>query len=86
MLRFATPVFDLEGNKKGVIVLNYFGDRLINNFKRASANIVDHIQLVNQDGYWLVSPNSDDEWGFMLEHGKTFSKKYAFAWKKILGA
>jgi len=84
MLRFATPVFDSDGEKKGVIVLNYFGDRLINSFKRAAANIVDHVQLVNSDGYWLSSPNSNDEWGFMLGHKRTFSKQYKEAWEQII--
>ncbi len=83
MLRFATPVFDRDGIKKGVIVLNYFGDRLINSFKRAAANIVDHVQLVNSDGYWLSSPNSNDEWGFMLGHDRTFSEQHKQAWKQI---
>jgi len=83
MLRFATPVFDQANEKSGVIVLNYFGSRLINNFKRAAANIIDHVQLVNQDGHWLSSPNSDDEWGFMFGHERTFSAKYKFAWNAI---
>ncbi|MCP3670687.1 MAG: PAS domain S-box protein [Gammaproteobacteria bacterium] len=83
MLRFATPVFDRDGEKKGVIVLNYFGDRLIDSFKRAAANILDHVQLVNSDGYWLSSPDSNNEWGFMLGHNKTFSAEYKLAWERI---
>lgn len=83
MLRFATPVFDRTGEKKGVIVLNYFGSRLINNFKRAAANIIDHVQLVNDDGYWLSSPNTDDEWGFMFGHKRIFPAKYELAWRAI---
>ncbi len=83
MLRFATPIYDRLGEKKGVIVLNYFGSRLINNFKRAAANIVDHVQLVNRESHWLSSPNSDDEWGFMFGHERTFSAKHNFAWKAI---
>ncbi|MCP4128152.1 MAG: PAS domain S-box protein [Gammaproteobacteria bacterium] len=86
MLRFATPVFDRDGEKKGVIVLNYFGDRLINSFKRAAANILDHVQLVNSDGYWLSSPDSKDEWGFMLGHNRTFSAEYKLAWEEIKGS
>ncbi len=40
MMRFGTPVFDQAGDKKGIILLNYFGDYLIGNFTRAAANIV----------------------------------------------
>ncbi|MBI9018447.1 MAG: cache domain-containing protein [Phycisphaerae bacterium] len=30
MMRFATPVFNKQGEKKGVVLLNYFGSQLIN--------------------------------------------------------
>jgi hypothetical protein len=29
MIRFGTPVCDLEGRSQGVVLLNYFGDKLI---------------------------------------------------------
>lgn len=85
MMRFATPLFDLQGRKKGVVVLNYFGERLIENFKLAAANIADHIELVNSEGYWLSSPNPDDEWGFMLGNDKQMPKRYPKVWHSIIG-
>ncbi len=66
MIRFGTPVFDRQGSKRGIILLNYFGKRLLDDFTRAAANIADHIELVNQDGYWISSPQKDHEWGFMF--------------------
>jgi hypothetical protein len=50
MLRFVTPLFDRQGEKRGLLVLNYFGERLIDHFTLAAANIADHIHLVNSDG------------------------------------
>ncbi|MCG8426025.1 MAG: PAS domain S-box protein, partial [Chromatiales bacterium] len=83
VIRFATPVFDSQGEKRGIVLLNYLGERLIKNFTRAAANIADHIELVNADGYWLISPRNEDEWGFMLGHNARFQNNHAFEWLKI---
>ncbi len=86
MIRFGTPVFDSAGHKKGIILLNYFGERLIENFKRAAANIASHVELVNADGYWLSSPESKDEWGFMFGSKTVFSHRFPFAWWQLAEA
>ena len=83
MLRFATPVFDQDGQKRGLVFINYSGKELINNFKRVAANISDHIQLVNTEGYWLSSPVAEDEWGFMLNNGRSFSAALPTIWQTI---
>jgi len=83
MMRFATPVFDSKGVKQGAIMLNYFGDRLIDNFTQAAANIADHIALVNEQGHWLRSINREDEWGFMFGSEKTFGTEQPKAWAVI---
>ena len=83
VMRFASPLFDLFGRKRGVIVLNYFGERLIENFTYAAANIADHIELINSDGYWLSHPVSDNEWGFMLGNDNMMPKRYPSAWQQI---
>ncbi len=84
MMRFATPIFDRNGVKRGIILLNYLGERLIQNFTHAAANIADHTELVNQEGYWLSSPNPEDAWGFMLGRNTTFGKRYPAAWRIML--
>ncbi|MCK5601089.1 PAS domain S-box protein, partial [Candidatus Pacearchaeota archaeon] len=85
VLRFATPLFDSHGRKKGLLTLNYLGAGLIQNFKQAAANISKHINLVNASGYWLSSPSPENEWGFMLDHKRSFSTSYPSAWEKIQG-
>ncbi len=81
MLRFATPLYNSAGSKRGLLVLNYFGQRLIDNFILAAANIADHIHLVNGEGYWLHSPDPDDEWGFMFGHGRSLRTRFPSAWE-----
>jgi PAS domain S-box-containing protein len=83
VLRFGTPVFGNNGSKRGIVLLNYFGERLISNFKRAAANIAGHVELVNQDGYWLSSPDKADEWGFMFGNKVRFSTRLPKAWSEI---
>ncbi len=83
MIRLATPVFDRTKHKLGVLVLNYLGDTLIDDFNTAAANISDHVMLLNSDGFWLSSVQSDDEWGFMYGNGRTFGKAHPGAWSRI---
>ncbi|MBV2108258.1 MAG: cache domain-containing protein, partial [Candidatus Thiodiazotropha sp. (ex Ctena orbiculata)] len=83
VMRFAVPIYVADQEKKGILVLNYLGERLLNDFNRAAANIADHIHLLNAQGYWLSSPNRGDEWGFMLAHKRRFSDSHAEAWGEI---
>jgi PAS domain S-box-containing protein len=83
MMRFGTPVANRAGSKTGVLILNYLGDTLLQTFRTATANIGDRVMLVNAEGYWLSSPNPDEQWGFMLEHGRSFARSHPDAWSRI---
>ncbi|MEN8168103.1 MAG: PAS domain S-box protein, partial [Pseudomonadota bacterium] len=83
MIRFGTPVFDSHGSKRGIILLNYFGERMIDDFTRAAANIADHIELINSDGYWLSNPQEEYEWGFMFGKETRFQEHSPYAWQLI---
>jgi PAS domain S-box-containing protein len=83
MLRFATPVFDVVGQRRGILVLNYLGQRLLNNFREAAGLAAEHIHLTENRGYWLSSPVADDAWGFMLAHGRTFGQRFPLAWQHL---
>jgi len=83
VLRFATPVFDSGGRRQGLVVLNYLGDRLLERFRQAAANIADHVQLLNGDGYWLSSPRPNEAWGFMFGRADTFGRRFTGAWRRI---
>lgn len=83
MIRFGTPVFNVKGEKIGIVLLNYLADRLLGNFTSAVANIQDHAMIVNSEGYWLKHPQSNMEWGFMLNHGHNFVNVHPVPWEKI---
>ncbi len=83
VIRFGAPVFDSAGNKIGVLILNYLGNRLLDNFRSATSNVAEHIMILNHEGYWLSHHNRDLEWGFMLDHEHTFGTDFESEWETI---
>jgi signal transduction histidine kinase len=86
MIRFGTPVFDEKNNKIGIVLLNYFGDYILNNIKKHYSGFDGKGMLLNSDGYWLLAPNTEDTWGFMYKSkkDKIFSNKYHNEWDSLL--
>ena len=83
VIRFGAPVFNTSGEKVGVLILNYLGNRLLDNFRTATSNIAEHIMILNHEGYWLSHANRDLEWGFMLDHDYTFGTDFVDEWNTI---
>ena len=85
VLRLATPLADEQGNKKGILVLNYLGEDIFARLRAARNASTGQFMLLNSKGYWLKGPWSDAEWGFMLPGGEynTFSLRFPQAWKTI---
>jgi signal transduction histidine kinase len=82
-IRFATPVFDAGGAKRGVLVLNYLGAALLRKLAEVAHSFAGHALLVNGDGYYLRGPTREQEWGFMLGHGQAFAADDPEAWQCI---
>jgi signal transduction histidine kinase len=85
VIRFATPVFDRDRNKRGVLILNYLGRVLIDKLTRVAVGFPGQSWLLNSDGYFLRGPTPEDEWGFMLGHGRTFATYHGDAWERMAG-
>ena len=83
MIRFGTPVFDENGNVKGIIILNYLGETIINIFEEATRDKPGKFSLINMDGYKLYDNNSEDEWGFMFPDRN--DSKYSVTHKELWG-
>ncbi len=58
MIRIATKVFDGAGNEKGLVVMNYCAEIMIDEFVEIAQNGVSNAYLLNNRTYWLA--NSDD--------------------------
>ena len=87
MIRFVTPVFDSQGNRRGLVILNYLGKKLLEVFDKVSNRGDDIMMLLNEAGYWLRCQDPANEWGFMFEDRKdrVFQARFASAWRTISG-
>ncbi|MEN8178602.1 MAG: EAL domain-containing protein [Pseudomonadota bacterium] len=85
MIRFGMPVFGLNGQKKGIVLLNYLADDLLSRFDSVVTDGDGWLNLLNRDGYWLSSPDHEDEWGFMYPDKKslTFGSRYPEVWNVV---
>lgn len=83
MLRLVMPIFALDGNRRGVLVLNVDARKILNGFTDSLMEARDHAMLLNSEGYWLKNPDSDLEWGFMLPHKASLGASFPEAWKAI---
>jgi hypothetical protein len=85
VVRFSTPVFDSKNQKKGIIVINYLGNNILNRIEKIADGNTGEISVINKLGYWLLSPNPEDEWGFMFADGinKKFKYQYPESWEVI---
>jgi len=83
MLRFSTPVDNSNGTRIGVVVLNYQGKLLINTIKGIAASSEGDVYLTNKEGYWLIGPTPEEEWGFVpgQGHGGNISLRFPALWK-----
>ena len=79
MVRICTPIIDQDGNKAGLMILNYLAAGMLDSFSAVDENLM----LVNLNGYWLHGPNEDDNWGFMFDREETFSSRYSEEWQTI---
>lgn len=84
-IRFGTPVFDDLGRKRGIVVLNYLGARLLHKLHRAGITAAGQVYLLNSEGYWLKGPRPELEWGFMYadRRNQTFARHYPQIWQQL---
>ncbi len=77
MIRFSLPLYDDSNNFIGAIILNYFGQILINDIN--SEILIDtELYILNQNKYILSGPKENQLWGFMYTDKKdyTFDKLF----------
>jgi len=86
-IRFGTPVFDAQGQKSGVVILNYLGDRLLQELQDASSPYGKFL-LLNRDGFYIKGIKPEDEWGFQLQNRVEwrFSSDFPEEWQTIATA
>lgn len=76
-IRYATPIFNTKGERKGIVIANALGNTLINMVKSANSEGSDQAFMLNQDGYYLYHPNYQKEWGFELKTNQNLKNDYS---------
>lgn len=85
MLRIGTPVFDSARRKRGIVLINYDASSLLQHILQSGIGSEGVSMLLNEDGYWLMSPDRDKEWGFMYPDRAdvTFARDYPDEWLRM---
>jgi PAS domain S-box-containing protein len=86
-IRIGVPVFDHSGSKRGIIVINYLAQRILDRVHDLDDTIAD-IWLVNSDGYWLLGPNAQEAFAFMYPDrtGQSFAAAHPEVWRQMQAA
>jgi PAS domain S-box-containing protein len=84
MIRFGLPVFDSQNDKRGIVLLNYLGNHLLNQLKSNAANVRGNVMLLNTEGYWLTGVEESRLWGFMYgRDDRQFGNDFPAEWLQI---
>lgn len=83
VIRFATPLFDDNQQVKAVIVMNFIGDLLLENFRSVLSSLPGKRMLLNSEGFWLSYDVREKEWGFMFNEMQSFKRDHPEIWNKI---
>lgn len=84
MIRYGQPLYDDSNNIKGAIIFNYFGDIVLDIFREQMKTISAQAMLINNQGYWLLHPNTEYEWGFMFNNNRSLSYEQPLLWQEII--
>lgn len=84
VIRYATPIVDSAGRKRGIIIANVFAERFITTFENEQNDQDGKIRqdqgrerfLINQEGYYLSHTKNDKEWGFELGHNHKLEEDF----------
>ncbi|MBF0153231.1 MAG: response regulator [Magnetococcales bacterium] len=83
VIRFAAPVFDGTDRKRGIIVLDFLGAIVLGHLRSLVKESDQSVYLIDQEGYYLLSPHAEDDWGFMFHKSVTFSTHFPRVWKYL---
>jgi PAS domain S-box-containing protein len=86
VLRLTARVDAPDGIPAALLVVNYSGASLLGSLKELEDGDRRRLYVVNPDGYWLVGPTTDDQWGFALpeRRERTFPGRYPEAWDSMV--
>jgi len=83
MIRLAMVVYDAQGQKRGIVILNYLAKDMLQRFRNHAKKLSGSLRLINNDGFWLSHEKWEKEWGFMLERNDRIQAEHPKEWSRI---
>lgn len=87
LMRLVLPVFNDKNERQGILVLNYLAQNMLEQIENDSKSNMDmKILLLNDEGYYLLSENSNKDFSFMYgdQTRGAFSHENPELWQAIL--
>jgi hypothetical protein len=82
-IRFATPVVDGYGVKRGVLIINYNPEEFLQRIKEIFATKMGQAVMLNSQGYWLLGRPEEQLWGFMYGRDETYENQHPDVWSAM---
>jgi methyl-accepting chemotaxis protein len=84
VIRYATPIFDTNDKRRGVIIANVFANSFLkdlgleSNIIKTEEHVAEKEYLIDKDGSYFVHPAKKKEWGGLndLNTGENFTKDF----------
>lgn len=83
IMRYATPVFNYNGESKGIIISNIYTNYFLDDIRKFQRQ-GEKVFLINENGHYLAHPNKSKEYTFMFERNDSFYDDYPEIPKEIL--
>ena len=74
-VRYSQPVYK-DGKSRGILMVDLLGESFLARLREAGAANGRKAMLVNQEGFYLLHPETENEWGFELNRNKKFSNDF----------
>lgn len=85
VIRYATPVFNSEGDRKGIVVSNVHADYFLEDIRRFQREEETAV-LIDSEGFYLAHPDREKEFAFMTGREDNFYKDYPEVSEEILSS
>jgi PAS domain S-box-containing protein len=85
IVRFACPVFDATGTRRGIYVINLLVGGILDRLEQWEPANTRRARVLNATGFWLKTADSAQEWGFMLpgRAGMTMAQTDPGLWLEV---
>jgi diguanylate cyclase (GGDEF)-like protein len=86
MIRLGKTYVNSDSEISGMLIINVLGQKLIDDIINQNINEKDKVYLLNKEGYYLVSDDSDKNFSFMFTEKENigFFSDYQDVWQNII--